>query len=99
MADRFWRWLHALAERRIRTAFLARHHHDRRCPACGRWGAFYGWTQARDLDAMHTALTCRACGHESTWCEDMLPVPVDPATRIPLPRHPMADLEPGSHHA
>jgi hypothetical protein len=93
MPDRFWRWLHALAERRIREAHMARHHHDRRCPYCGRWGALYGWWKVRDVDAQHRVMTCRACGQESMWHEDMVPVPVDWATRAPLPAHPMAAIE------
>lgn len=91
--NRFWRWLHQVSEARIRKAHMQKHHHDRRCPNCGRWGALYGWSARREVDPMHDALTCGACGHESVWAEDMCPFPVDPQTHAPLPKHRMAAKE------
>lgn len=92
--DRFWRWVYGLAERNIRSNFMKRWRHDRRCPNCGRWGALYGWTSKHEVDYLHITLTCRACNHTSTWLEDaMAPIPVDPTTYEPIRRHPMAGLE------
>ena len=59
----FWRWLHALSERRIRAGA----HHDRRCPNCHRWSSVAGVLRYRDLDEAHTGMTCGGCGYESRW--------------------------------
>lgn len=83
---RFWRWVHALAERRIREIYMDRHKHDRRCPNCGRWGALGGfdWAGKRDIGDWHEGLTCLACGHESRWfMGGMLPELDEPAAAAP----------------
>lgn len=76
---RFWKWLHAFAERMACARYLDLYKHDRRCPNCGTWGALGGfdWAKAREVTLWTQALRCTACGVESEWdMQGMVPVPV-----------------------
>lgn len=77
--ERLWRWFLGLAERKIAEC----HNHSRKCPNCGVWSAIAGVIRYRDLDEVHTGLTCGQCGHESQWdmVSGMLPILVEPDRR------------------
>lgn len=63
MPIRFWRWLRAYCEHRIRGYA----YHERRCPNCLQWSSVVGVVRYRDLDLIHSGMTCGGCGYESKW--------------------------------
>ncbi|MCW3477393.1 hypothetical protein [Limobrevibacterium gyesilva] len=74
---RFWRWVRARAEAKIREHHMRTFKHDRRCANCGQWGAIVGmdWANIREIDPMHEGLTCLGCGHETKWfVHSMVPI-------------------------
>ena len=71
MTLRFWRWLRAYCERLIRSYAS----HERLCPNCLQWSSVVGVVRYRDLDVVHSGMTCGSCGYESKWdmVRSMLP--------------------------
>jgi hypothetical protein len=93
--ERFWRWLHSYAERRIRRIHMDAWKHDRVCQGCKQWGALCGWSASRTIDDWHDGLTCATCGHETVWFMGaMLPIPAEVAGTTPSPS-PAPPLWPG----
>ena len=86
----FWRWVRALAERKIRTAYMEQFKHDRKCTNCNQWGALGGfdWNNLRHINSDYEGLTCTNCGHESIWyMGSMLPIPVSSEHQLPLSQY------------
>lgn len=76
--EKFWEWLRAFANKKVREAHMNKFHHERKCEQCNTWTSEVdGCEKLIDDpdDPMFELMTCKKCGHISRWdCRGMLPV-------------------------
>lgn len=64
----FWERVRAYANSRVRHQYMAKHHHERRCPACQTWtNEVGGAAEMRDPGDGFEFMKCNKCSAWSRW--------------------------------
>ena len=88
LAERFWRWLYAIASEKIKSIYLERTGWDLKCPNCKRWSSVAGITE-HSYNNVQRRYNCDGCEALTAW-EFHGPV------AVPVPVQYFNDVEDGA---